>query len=60
MNNYKRRSLKKKHSLLVLSLNRRHKRKMTFEYIFRDSIEKVLKQCNYGLNLLSLSEEQNQ
>jgi hypothetical protein len=41
MNNFNRRS-GKKHSLLVLSLNRRHKRKMSFEAMFRKIIETVI------------------
>jgi hypothetical protein len=63
MNNLNRRrkkKSKKNHSLLVLSLNRRHKRKMTFESIFRCIIEQVIKECNYGINQFNLSEDQQQ
>jgi hypothetical protein len=57
--NFNRRK-KKKNSLLVISLNRQHKRKMAFEAYFRTPIESIIRDCNYGLNHLILSEEQQQ
>jgi hypothetical protein len=60
MNHFNRRSRKKKHSLLFLSLNRRHRRKMSFEAIFRGMIELFIKECNYGINQLNMTENQQQ
>jgi hypothetical protein len=60
MNHFKRRSRKKKHSLLVSSLNRRHRLKTKFDFIFKMIVELVIEECNYGINRLNLTEDQQQ